>query len=49
MFNQLLGYLRAWVRGENAELHIDATLHFSWAEIVIITGIIGFVVYLFCR
>ncbi len=31
MFNQLLGFLNAWIRGENAELHIDTTFHFSWA------------------
>lgn len=49
MFNQLLGFLTAWVRGENTELHIDTTVHFSWAELAAISGIIGLVAYLICR
>jgi len=49
MINQLLGYLNAWVRGENAELHIDTTFHFSWVEVAVISGIIGYTVYLICR
>lgn len=49
MINQLLGYLGAWMRGENAELHIDTTVHFSWQEVAVISCIIGFIVYLIAR
>jgi len=44
--NQIIGYLRAWIKRENAELQIDTTFHFSWLELITICGIIGFAIYL---
>lgn len=49
MLNQLLGYLSAWIKGENAELRVDATFHFSWAEVAVIAGIIIYTTYLIIR
>lgn len=45
MIKQVFGYLRAWIRGEDAELHIDKTWHLSWLELAAIVVIIGLVIY----
>jgi hypothetical protein len=45
MFKQFFGYLKAWIRGEEAELHIDKTWHFAWWELIPILGIIGLIIY----
>jgi len=31
--NQFICILRAWIRGEEAELHIDKIFHFGWLEV----------------
>jgi len=49
MIKQIVAYLSAWVTGEDAELYIDTIIHISWAELAIIMGVIGYVVYLICR
>jgi len=47
--NQLFAYLKAWFRGEDAELHVDKTWHFGWGEVIAITVIIGLIIYLIWR
>jgi len=49
MIKQIVAYLSAWVRGEDAELHIDTIIHISWAELAIIMGVIGYLIYHICR
>ena len=45
----MLGYLKAWINGDEAELNIDETWHFGWAEVAAIAVIIGLIIYLVCR
>lgn len=45
MLKQIWGYLKAWSRGEDAELHIDKTWHFSWWEVGAIVVIIGLLIW----
>lgn len=45
MINQLIGYLKAWIKGEDAELHIDKEWSFTWWELGAILVIIGLIVY----
>jgi len=49
MIKQILGYLKAWINNEDAELHIDKEWSFTWFEVAAILVIIGLVVYLICR
>ena len=45
MIKQILGYLKAWARGDDAELHIDKTWSFTWWEAGAMLVIVGLVVY----
>lgn len=45
MINQIIGYLKAWIKGEDAELHVDKTWHFAWWELGAIFVIIGLIAY----
>lgn len=45
MIKEILTYLKAWVKGDDAELNIDETWHFSWWELVPIIMIISLVVF----
>lgn len=47
--NQLFGFLLAWVRGEEAELHIDKTFHFGWGEIGAILIIFSLIISIIFR
>lgn len=49
MFKQIFGYLKAWITGEEAELHVDKTWHFAWWELIPIVAIVGLVIYWICR
>jgi hypothetical protein len=49
MLKRILDYIRAWSRGEDAELHIDETLHVSWWEVGAIAIIIGLVLFIICK
>lgn len=44
MIKQIFGYLKAWINGEEAELHIDQTYSFGWWELGAILIIIGLIV-----
>lgn len=47
--NQFIGFLKAWIRGEGAELHIDKTLHFGWGEVGAILIIFSLVILMIAR
>jgi hypothetical protein len=49
MIKEIFGYLKAWINGDDAELHIDKTWHFGWGEVVAITIILGLITYLIWR
>lgn len=46
MIKELIEYLKAWISGEETELHIDKTWTFRWWEVAAIIVIVGLVIYL---
>ncbi|EDM35214.1 hypothetical protein PBAL39_17071 [Pedobacter sp. BAL39] len=49
MIKELIGYVKAWIKGEEAELHVDKTWSFGWWEIIPLVAIVGLIIYWICR
>lgn len=49
MVKEIFHYVRAWVKGEPAELNLEGEIEVAWWEAGAILIIIGLVIYLICR
>lgn len=47
MIRQLINFFRAYIKGDEAELHLTA--EFTWWEVGAIIVIAGLFIYLLCR
>jgi hypothetical protein len=48
MIKEIIEFLKAWVKGDDAELNIEKEWSYTWWEVAAILFIIGLIIYWIC-